>query len=129
MNLKLAYKILGDAEARPSGILKVRGREAAHEVLLMAEAGLVRADGTAEPEAAEAVRDRDRRQERAERADERDRERVEEQVSARLVGVEGRDLGAEREPEEGERGPDPVRDADADERPRRLGARRPQQRP
>ena len=55
MNLKLAYKILGDAEARPTGILKVRGREAAHEVFLMAEAGLVRADGRAEPEAAEAV--------------------------------------------------------------------------
>ena len=46
MNLRLAYKILGDAEANPAGALKVKGREAAHEVLLMAEAGLVR---TAEP--------------------------------------------------------------------------------
>ena len=44
MNLKLAYKILGDAEANPAGSLRVEGREAAHEVYLMAEAGLVRAD-------------------------------------------------------------------------------------
>jgi len=43
MNLRLAYKILGDAEANPAGSLKVRGREAAHEVQLMAEAGLIRA--------------------------------------------------------------------------------------
>ena len=43
MNLKLAYKILGDAEANPAGALKVKGREASREVLLMAEAGLVRA--------------------------------------------------------------------------------------
>lgn len=42
MNLQLAYKILGDAEADPMGRLKVSGREAAHEVHLMAEAGLVR---------------------------------------------------------------------------------------
>ena len=46
MNLRLAYKILGDAEANPAGVLKVRGREEAREVYLMAEAGLVR---TAEP--------------------------------------------------------------------------------
>ena len=50
MNLRLAYKILGEAEANPVGGLKVKGREAAHEVLLMAEAGLVR---TAEPLARE----------------------------------------------------------------------------
>lgn len=43
MNLQLAYKILGDAEADPAGVLRVKGREAAREVLLMAEAGLVRA--------------------------------------------------------------------------------------
>ena len=43
MNLQLAYKILGDAEANPAGVLQVKGREAAREVYLMAEAGLVRA--------------------------------------------------------------------------------------
>jgi hypothetical protein len=55
MNLQLAYKILGDAEANPAGVLKVRGREAAHEVILMAEAGLVRAQGPNAPDANEAV--------------------------------------------------------------------------
>jgi hypothetical protein len=50
MNLQLAYKILGDAEANPAGVLTVKGREAAREVYLMAEAGLVRA---AEPTAIE----------------------------------------------------------------------------
>ena len=55
MNLQLAYKILGDAEATPAGMLKVKGREAAHEVLLMAEAGLVRAAEPAAPEPNEAV--------------------------------------------------------------------------
>lgn len=48
MNLQLAYKILGDAEANPAGVLRVKGREAAREVYEMAEAGLVR---TAEPTA------------------------------------------------------------------------------
>jgi hypothetical protein len=43
MNLPLAYKIIREAEHQPSGLLKVRGRDAAHEVHLMAEAGLVRA--------------------------------------------------------------------------------------
>jgi hypothetical protein len=55
MNLHLAYKILGDAEANPAGVLKVRGREAAHEVYLMAEAGLVRAADVSTPEPTEAV--------------------------------------------------------------------------
>jgi len=55
MNLHLAYKILGDAEADPSRVLKVRGREAAHEVYLMAEAGLVRAAEPSAPDANEAV--------------------------------------------------------------------------
>jgi hypothetical protein len=55
MNLHLAYKILGDAEAQPSGGLKVRGREAAHEVYLMAEAGLVRAAEPSATGASEAV--------------------------------------------------------------------------
>jgi hypothetical protein len=55
MNLHLAYKILGDAEAQPAGVLRVRGREAAHEVYLMAEAGLVRAAQPPAPGASEAV--------------------------------------------------------------------------
>jgi hypothetical protein len=52
MNLHLAYKILGDAEAHPYGVFTVHGREAAHEVYLMAEAGLVRA---AEPKTGEST--------------------------------------------------------------------------
>ena len=55
MNLQLAYKILGDAEANPAGVLRVRGREAAHEVILMAEAGLVRADDSSVNNPNEAV--------------------------------------------------------------------------
>ena len=55
MNLQLAYKILGDAEANPTGVLKVRGREAAHEVLLMAEAGLVSAAESSAPDPQEAL--------------------------------------------------------------------------
>ena len=54
MNLQLAYKILGDAEKNPAGVLKVKGREAAHEVLLMAEAGLIRAEEMRTPEPNEA---------------------------------------------------------------------------
>lgn len=55
MNLQLAYKILGDAEANPAGMLRVKGREAAHEVLLMAEAGLVRTDAPPASNPSEAV--------------------------------------------------------------------------
>ena len=55
MNLPLAHKIIGQAEANPSGVLKVQGREAAHEVYLMAEAGLIRAADTADPDPTEAV--------------------------------------------------------------------------
>jgi hypothetical protein len=55
MNLQLAYRIIGQAEANPSGVLTVQGREAAHEVYLMAEAGLVRAAGPADPDPTEAV--------------------------------------------------------------------------
>jgi hypothetical protein len=55
MNLQLAYRILGEAEASQAGPLKVRGREAAKEVLLMAEAGLVRTDKPAAPDPTEAV--------------------------------------------------------------------------
>ena len=47
MNLQFAYKIIGTAQHEPSGFL-VRGREAAHEVHLMAEAGLVKL-GESEP--------------------------------------------------------------------------------
>ena len=44
MNLPLAHKIIGEAEHhQPSGFLKVRGREEAREVHLMAEAGLIKA--------------------------------------------------------------------------------------
>lgn len=43
MNLPLAHRIIGEAEHQPAGVLKVRGREMAREVHLMAEAGLVRA--------------------------------------------------------------------------------------
>jgi hypothetical protein len=55
MNLQLAYKILGDAEANPAGVLRVMGREAAHEVYLMAEAGLVRAAEPSAPDSQEAL--------------------------------------------------------------------------
>ena len=55
MNLRLAYKILKDAKAQPAGVLKVNGHEAAHEVHLMAEAGLVRANESPAPEPTEAV--------------------------------------------------------------------------
>jgi hypothetical protein len=55
MNLHLAYRIIGQAEEDPSGVLKVHGREAAHEVHLMAEAGLIRAAEPADPESTEAV--------------------------------------------------------------------------
>ena len=42
MNLPLAHKIIAEAEAQPFGFLKVRGRELAHEVRLMAKAGLIK---------------------------------------------------------------------------------------
>ena len=43
MNLRVAYQLIGQAENQPFAPLKVHGREAAHEVRLMAEAGLVKA--------------------------------------------------------------------------------------
>ena len=55
MNLRLAYKILGDAEANPAGVLQIRDREAAHEVYLMAEAGLIRAAEPTAPDPQEAL--------------------------------------------------------------------------
>ena len=41
MNLHLARKLLLAADGQPHGFLKVRGRDVAHEVQLLAEAGLV----------------------------------------------------------------------------------------
>jgi hypothetical protein len=55
MNLLLAHKIIAEAEAQPFGFLKVRGRELAREVHLMAMAGLVKASDTDELEPTEAV--------------------------------------------------------------------------
>ncbi len=55
MNLRLAHRLIADAEHQPAGFLKVRGREAAREVHLMAEAGLVKATESGEPEPTEAV--------------------------------------------------------------------------
>lgn len=55
MNLLLAHKIIGEAEHQSSGFLKVRGREIAREVHLMAEAGLIQARESDEPDPSEAV--------------------------------------------------------------------------
>jgi hypothetical protein len=55
MNLLLAYKIIGEAEHQSSGFLKVRGREGAREVHLMAEAGLVQTTESDELDPSEAV--------------------------------------------------------------------------
>jgi hypothetical protein len=46
MNLKLVHKLLTAANDQPYGFLKVRGSDLAHEVELMAEAGLVDASET-----------------------------------------------------------------------------------
>jgi hypothetical protein len=43
MNLRLAHKLIAEAEHKPHGFYVVRGREAAREVHLMAEAGLIKA--------------------------------------------------------------------------------------
>jgi hypothetical protein len=55
MNLLLAYKIIGEAEHQSSGFLRVRGREVAREVHLMAEAGLVQTTESDELDPSEAV--------------------------------------------------------------------------
>jgi hypothetical protein len=55
MNLRLAYKLIGDAERQPRGWLKVRGREEAREVHLMAQAGLITARETQESNPPEAM--------------------------------------------------------------------------
>jgi hypothetical protein len=55
MNLRLAYKLIAEVEHQPAGFLRVRGREAAREVYLMAEAGLVKANESDELDPTEAV--------------------------------------------------------------------------
>jgi hypothetical protein len=55
MNLRLAHKLIAEAEHEQHGFYIVRGREAAREVHLMAEAGLVKARESDEPEPKEAV--------------------------------------------------------------------------
>jgi hypothetical protein len=55
VNLRLAYKLIAEVERQPAGFLKVRGREAAREVYLMAEAGLVKANESDELDPTEAV--------------------------------------------------------------------------
>jgi hypothetical protein len=46
MNLRLVDKLLQAANAQPYGFLKVRGRQLAREVEMMAAAGLVEASAT-----------------------------------------------------------------------------------
>ena len=46
MNLRLVHKLLQAANAQPYGFLKVCGRQLAHEVEMMAAAGLVEASET-----------------------------------------------------------------------------------
>ena len=55
MNLRLAYKLIAEAEHQPRGILKVRGRDEAREVHLMAEAGLIKANESHESNPSEAM--------------------------------------------------------------------------
>jgi hypothetical protein len=55
MNLLLAHKIIEQAEQQSSGFLRVRGREVAREVHLMAEAGLIQARESDELDSSEAV--------------------------------------------------------------------------
>jgi hypothetical protein len=46
MNLQRVHKLLQAANAQPYGFLKVRGRQLAREVEMMAAAGLVEASAT-----------------------------------------------------------------------------------
>ena len=55
MNLRLAYKLIAEAEHQPRGILKVRGRDEAREVHLMAEAGLIKANESDQSDPPEAM--------------------------------------------------------------------------
>jgi hypothetical protein len=55
MNLRLAHKLIAEAERQPSEFLKVTGREAAREVHEMVEAGLVRATESDDLDPTEAV--------------------------------------------------------------------------
>ena len=55
MNLRLAFKLIAEAEHHPRGILKVRGRDEAREVHLMAEAGLIKANESDKSDPPEAM--------------------------------------------------------------------------
>ena len=55
MNLRLAHKLIAEAEHEPHGFYVVRGREAAREIHLMAEAGLVKATESYSVDPPEAV--------------------------------------------------------------------------
>ena len=55
MNLRLAYRLIAEAEHQPRGILTVRGREEAREVHLMAKAGLIKASESDEFNPSEAM--------------------------------------------------------------------------
>ena len=55
MNIRLAHRIIGAAEAQPFGFLKVRGSELAREVQEMAKAGLVKASESDQMDPTEAV--------------------------------------------------------------------------
>ena len=55
MNLRLAHKLIAEAEHEQHGFYVVRGREAAREVHLMAEAGLIKAKESRDRDPPEAV--------------------------------------------------------------------------
>jgi hypothetical protein len=55
MNLRLAHKLIAEAEHESDSVCVVRGREAAREVHLMAQAGLVKARESFEVDPPEAV--------------------------------------------------------------------------
>jgi hypothetical protein len=55
MNLRLAHQLIAEAEHEPHGFYVVRGREAAREVHLMAEAGLIKATELDDLDPSEAV--------------------------------------------------------------------------
>jgi hypothetical protein len=55
MNLRLAHKLIAEAENEPHAFYVVRGREAAREVHLMAEAGLIKATESDDLDPFEAV--------------------------------------------------------------------------
>jgi hypothetical protein len=55
MNLRLAHQLIAEAEHESHGFYVVRGREAAREVHLMAEAGLIKATESDDVDPPEAV--------------------------------------------------------------------------